>query len=46
MIRLIKHTVKALLYGMTGGLAVLIVIFVLFLESRPVQPVNARMILK
>jgi alpha-beta hydrolase superfamily lysophospholipase len=35
MIRLIKHTLKALLYGIAGGLVVLVIIFVLFLESRP-----------
>ena len=35
MIRLIKHTAKALLYGISGGLVVLIIIFILFLESRP-----------
>jgi len=35
MIHLIKHTAKALLYGIAGGLVVLIIIFVLFLESRP-----------
>ncbi len=35
MIRLIKHALKALLYGIAGGLVVLVIIFVLFLESRP-----------
>lgn len=35
IIHLIKHTVKALLYGIAGGLVALIIIFVLFLESRP-----------
>jgi len=35
MVNLIKHIVKALIYGIAGGLAVLVTIFVLFLESRP-----------
>jgi alpha-beta hydrolase superfamily lysophospholipase len=35
MLRLIKHTVKALICGIAGGLVVLIIIFVLFLENRP-----------
>jgi alpha-beta hydrolase superfamily lysophospholipase len=35
MVGLIKHTVKALIYGIAGGLIVSIIIFVLFLESRP-----------
>ena len=35
MIRLIKHCVKALLYGIIGGCVALVIIFVLFLESRP-----------
>ena len=35
MITLIKHVVKAILYGFLGGCAVLVVVFVLFLESRP-----------
>lgn len=35
MISLIKHCVKALLYGIIGGCVVLVIIFVLFLESRP-----------
>jgi len=35
MVSLIKHIIKAIIYGITGGLVVLIVIFVMFLESRP-----------
>ena len=35
MISLIKHTLKALIYGIAGGLVVLVIIFVMFLESRP-----------
>ncbi len=35
MIRVIKHCVKALLYGIAGGSVVIVIIFVLFLESRP-----------
>jgi len=35
MVSLIKHTVKALIYGIVGGLFLLIIIFVLFLESQP-----------
>ena len=35
MVSLIKHIIKALIYGIAGGLVVLIIIFVLFLESRP-----------
>ena len=35
MISLIKHIIKALFYGIAGGLIVLVIIFVLFLESRP-----------
>ena len=35
MVSLIKHIVKALTYGIVGGLVVLIFLFVLYLESRP-----------
>lgn len=35
MVSLIKHILKALIYGITGGLVVLVLIFVMFLESRP-----------
>jgi alpha-beta hydrolase superfamily lysophospholipase len=35
MVSLIKHIVKALIYGIVGGLVVLIFLFVLYLESRP-----------
>jgi len=35
MITLIKHCVKALLYGIIGGCVVLVIMFVLFIESRP-----------
>ena len=35
MISLIKHCLKALLYGIIGGCFVLVIIFVLFLENRP-----------
>ena len=35
MISLIKHCVKALLYGIIGGSVVLVIIFVLFIENRP-----------
>ena len=35
MISLIKHCFKAFLYGIIGGCVVLVIIFVLFLESRP-----------
>ena len=35
MISLIKHCVKALLYGIIGVCVVLVIIFVLFLENRP-----------
>jgi alpha-beta hydrolase superfamily lysophospholipase len=35
MVSLIKHTLKALIYGIVGGLIVFILVFVLFLESRP-----------
>jgi len=35
MISLIKHLAKAFIYGIVGGLVVLVVIFVLFLEGRP-----------
>jgi len=35
MMSLFKHIIKALIYGITGGLVVLIIIFVMFLESRP-----------
>ena len=34
-IKSLKHIVRALLYGITGGCAVLVVVFVLYLESRP-----------
>ncbi|MBW2193522.1 MAG: alpha/beta hydrolase, partial [Deltaproteobacteria bacterium] len=34
-IRSIKHVGKALGYGIIGGCAVLVVVFVLYLESRP-----------
>jgi alpha-beta hydrolase superfamily lysophospholipase len=34
MISLIKHIIIALFYGIAGGLIVLVIIFVLFLESR------------
>jgi alpha-beta hydrolase superfamily lysophospholipase len=35
MVSLIKHIIKVLIYGITGGLVVLIVILVMFLENRP-----------
>ena len=35
MASLIKHIIKVLIYGITGGLVVLIVILVMFLENRP-----------
>jgi len=34
-IRSVKHVVRALLCGITGGCAVLVIFFVLYLESRP-----------
>ena len=35
MISLIKHIIKAFIYVIAGGSVVMIIIFVLFLESRP-----------
>jgi hypothetical protein len=35
MMSLIKHIIKALIYGIIGGLVVLVIIFIMFLENRP-----------
>jgi alpha-beta hydrolase superfamily lysophospholipase len=35
MVSLIKHIIKALIYGIIGGLLVLVIISIMFLENRP-----------
>ena len=35
MMSLIKHIIKALIYGIIGGLVVLLIVFIMFLENRP-----------